>query len=188
MTTTQSTNWHTFHDRIDPHALISIIPIHRSQKISVVGAHSGGLAIPIAKYVYDGALVALNSDSKILDELMSEASRVHLTNISGTQFDKSDLSGSGSASDGVVMSEVLHTTTSPMALFTQSVNLLQPGGWMLIVDWLPTEEELDDDGPARSRRVAPDKLMRWATDCDLIPITKRVLGRSRYVHVYRKRG
>ncbi len=186
LTTTQRANWNTFNDRIDPHALISIIPIHRSQRIAVVGASLDGLAIPIAKYVYDGSLVAFDIDQDQIESLKSETTRLHITNISQVLCEKSGPPTSDPEFDGAVLPDVLHTTTSPKSLFTQMARTIHPGGWMLVVDWLPWDGQADS-GPARSYRVDPEKVIRWASETEMDPITRRVLGLSRYVHVYRKR-
>ncbi len=186
MTTTQSANWNTFNDRIDPHALISILPIHRSQRVAVVGASPDGLAIPIAKYVYDGSLVAFDIDQEKLEALQMETARLHLTNVSQAKCEKSGPSTSEADFDGAALPDVLHATTSPKSLFTQTARMVRPGGWMLVIDWLPLDQQTDD-GPAKSYRVDPEKAIRWASEVDMVPITRRILGLNRYVHVYRKR-
>ena len=186
MTTRPTASWHTFNDQIDPHAIISLLPIHRSQHVTVLGGGIGGLTIPIAKYVYDGNVIALESDKESLDELTSEVERVHLTNVVPTLVDEDNLSTTDLDTDGIVVIDALHNTTSPARLFSSVSNLLPGGGWLLIADWFSTDAR-GDTGPAKSKRVDPARVDRWATDNDMTPITRRTLGVQRYVHVYRKR-
>lgn len=186
MTTRPTASWHTFNDQIDPHAIISLLPIHRSQHVAVLGGSVGGLTIPIAKYVYDGSVIALDGDQTVLDELASEVERVHLTNISPTLVTGDDLSSTELDTDGIVVIDALHNTTSPARLFASVANLLPGGGWMLIADWFSTDAR-GDNGPAKSKRVDPTRVERWAAEHDMTPITRRTLGVQRYVHVYRKR-
>ena len=186
MTTRPTASWHTFNDQIDPHAIISLLPIHRSQHVAVLGASVDGLTIPIAKYVYDGSVVALDGDQTVLDELASEVERVHLTNISPTLVEGDDFASTELDTDGIVVIDALHNTTSPARLFASVANLLPGGGWMLIADWFSTDAR-GDTGPAKSKRVDPTRVERWAAEHDMTPITRRTLGVQRYVHVYRKR-
>ena len=186
MTTRPTASWHTFNDQIDPHAIISLLPIHRSQHVTVLGASVDGLTIPIAKYVYDGSVIALDDDQSILDELASEVDRVHLTNISPTLVAGDDLSSTELDTDGIVVIDALHNTTSPARLFASVAKLLPGGGWMLVADWFSTDAR-GDNGPAKSKRVDPTRVERWASEHDMTPITRRTLGVQRYVHVYRKR-
>ena len=186
MTTRPTASWHTFNDQIDPHAIISLLPIHRSQHVAVLGGGIDGLTIPIAKYVYDGNVIALENDKSALDELAAEVERVHLTNVTPTLIDENDIEATGLDTDGIVVIDALHNTTSPARLFSSVAKLLPGGGWMLIADWFSTDAR-GDNGPAKSKRVDPARVERWATENDMSPITRRTLGVQRYVHVYRKR-
>ena len=185
MTTRPTASWHTFNDQIDPHAIISLLPIHRSQHVAVLGGGIDGLTIPIAKYVYDGNVVALEVDKPSLDELAAEVERVHLTNVTPTLVDADDIAATELDTDGIVVIDALHNTTSPARLFSSVANLLPGGGWMLIADWFSTDAR-GDTGPAKSKRVDPTRVERWAAENDMTPITRRTLGVQRYVHVYRK--
>ncbi len=186
MTTRPTASWHTFNDQIDPHAIISLLPIHRSQHVAVLGGNIDGLTIPIAKYVYDGSVIALDYDQSVLDELTTEVERVHLTNVMPTLIDANDFSATEVDADGIVVIDALHATTSPARLFSAVSKLLPGGGWMLIADWFSTNAR-GDNGPAKSKRVDPGRVEKWATEHDMSPITRRTLGVQRYVHVYRKR-
>lgn len=152
----------------------------------MLGGSVDGLTIPIAKYVYDGSVIALDDDQSVLDELTSEVERVHLTNISPTLVTGDDLSSTKLDTDGIVVIDALHNTTSPARLFASVADLLPGGGWMLIADWFSTDAR-GDTGPAKSKRVDPTRVERWAAEHDMTPITRRTLGVQRYVHVYRKR-
>ena len=186
MTTRPTASWHTFNDQIDPHAIISLLPIHRSQHVAVLGGDVDGLTIPIAKYVYDGNVIALDGDQEALDQLAIEVKRVHLTNVDLTLVDEDDLTGTEIDTDGIVVIDALHQTTSPARLFSSVAQLLPGGGWMLIADWFSTDAR-GDNGPAKSKRVDAARVDRWASENDMTPITRRTLGVQRYVHVYRKR-
>ena len=186
LTTRPTASWHTFNDQIDPHAIISVLPIHRSQHIAVLGGGIDGLTIPIAKYVYDGNVIALESDADVLQTLTAEIERVHLTNITPTLVEDGDLANVKLDADGIVLIDALHNTTSPARMFASVAKLLPGGGWMLVADWLSTDAR-GDNGPAKSRRVEPARVDRWAGEHSMAPITRRTLGVQRYVHVYRKR-
>ena len=151
-----------------------------------MGADVDGLSIPIAKYVYDGNVVALDGDQTVLDRLSAEVDKVHLTNVVIKLIDEDDLSSTELDTDGIVVIDALHNTTSPARLFSSVANLVPSGGWILIADWFSTDAR-GDNGPAKSRRVDPARVERWASEHNLTPITRRTLGVQRYVHVYRKR-
>ncbi len=166
--------------------MISLLPIHRSQHVAVLGGSVDGLTIPIAKYVYDGNVIAMDGDQAVLDELKLEVNRVHLTNVTTLLVDPENLSETEVDTDGVVVVDALHNTTRPAGLFRGIASLLSPGGWLLIADWFATDAR-GDNGPAKSKRVDPARIERWAADKDMTPITRRTLGVQRYIHVYRKR-
>ena len=113
MTTRPTASWHTFNDQIDPHAIISLLPIHRSQHVAVLGGSVDGLTIPIAKYVYDGSVIALDDDQTVLEELASEVERVHLTNISPTLVTGDDLSSTEWDTAGIVVIDALRDCFRP---------------------------------------------------------------------------
>jgi SAM-dependent methyltransferase len=186
LTTRPTASWHTFNDQIDPHAIISLLPIHRSQHVAVLGGKIDGLTIPIAKYVYDGSVIALDKDQSILDELTAEVERVHLTNIVPMLLDSDDIGATQLDADGIVVIDALHSTTRPARLFSSVAKSLPGGGWMLVADWFSTNAR-GDNGPAKSKRVDPARVERWAAEKGMSPITRRTLGVQRYVHVYRKR-
>ncbi len=186
LTTRPTASWHTFNDQIDPHAIISLLPIHRSQHVAVLGGSIDGLTIPIAKYVYDGNVVALDGDQSKLDELATEVNQLHLTNVVPQLIENDDIEGTKLDTDGIVVIDALHNTTSPARLFSSVAKLLPGGGWLLIADWFSTDAR-GDTGPAKSKRVDPSRVERWAAEHDMTPITRRTLGVQRYVHVYRKR-
>ena len=186
MTTRPTASWHTFNDQIDPHAIISLLPIHRSQHVAVLGGSIDGLTIPIAKYVYDGNVIALDGDQSKLDELATEVNFLHLTNVVPQLIENGDIAGTELDTDGIVVIDALHKTTSPARLFSSVAKLLPGGGWLLIADWFSTDAR-GDTGPAKSKRVDPSRVERWASEHDMTPITRRTLGVQRYVHVYRKR-
>lgn len=186
LTTRPTASWHTFNDQIDPHAIISLLPIHRSQHVTVLGGGVEGLTIPIAKYVYDGNVIALESDREALNELEAEIQRVHLTNVDPTYVSEEDLLATELDTDGIVVIDALHNTTSPARLFSSVAKAIPGGGWLLIADWFSTDAR-GDNGPAKSKRVDPSRVGRWALENDMTPITRRTLGVQRYVHVYRKR-
>ena len=185
MTIRPTASWHTFNDQIDPHAIISLLPIHRSQHVAVLGGSVDGLTIPIAKYVYDGSVIALDGDKDVLDELSAEVDRVHLTNVT-PMLVNDDLSTTELDADGIVVIDALHSTTSPARLFSSVAKLLPGGGWLLVADWFSISSRRDT-GPAKSKRVDPARVEKWATEHHMSPITRRTLGVQRYVHVYRKR-
>ena len=130
MTTRPTASWHTFNDQIDPHAIISLLPIHRSQHVAVLGGNVDGLTIPIAKYVYDGNVIALDGDQSVLDELRTEVDLLHLTNVMPQLIENDDIEGTDLDTDGIVVIDALHNTTSPARLFSSVANLLPGGGWL----------------------------------------------------------
>ena len=152
----------------------------------MLGGNVDGLTIPIAKYVYDGNVIALDGDQSVLDELRTEVDLLHLTNVMPQLIENDDIEGTDLDTDGIVVIDALHNTTSPARLFSSVANLLPGGGWLLIADWFSTNAR-GDTGPAKSKRVDPARVERWATEHDMTPITRRTLGVQRYVHVYRKR-
>ena len=149
-------------------------------------ARIDGLTIPIAKYVYDGNVIALEGDQSTLDELATEVNHLHLTNVVPQLIENDDIEGTDLDTDGIVVIDALHNTRARRGCSPRWLSCCQAAGWLLIADWFSTDAR-GDTGPAKSKRVDPSRVERWASEHDMTPITRRTLGVQRYVHVYRKR-
>ena len=190
----------------DPIALISLVPISKDQVLGDIGCGPGFLSIPLAKYVYDGKLYAVDLQDEMLEYVRKGAERARLHNVETVVSKENTIPLDDDVLDGAVIANTLHEASKPQSLLKEVARLVKKGGWLAVVDWLPAdedgeamttkrrgaaessahEEHVQRLGPPAKIRINADQVAEWATGLGLRRISGRELNINHYIVVFRK--
>ena len=172
-------------ETFDPQSLIALVPIRKDHTLVDVGSGPGRLAIPLAKYAYDGKLYAVDVQQGMLDLVSKQASKMRLSNIECVLSTENSIPLEDGVADGAVLSGVLNEASRPKSLLKDVVRLLRDGGWLAVVEWTPADGK-PEFGPPESRRLSEEKLLEMSESLGLRRLTQRHLNPHHYVLVLRK--
>ncbi|MBM3957218.1 MAG: methyltransferase domain-containing protein [Gemmatimonadetes bacterium] len=162
---------------IDPQRLIALTPIRPHDTVADIGCGSGDLTIPLAKYVFDGKVYAVDVDGEALERVAKRAGDVHLGNVQTVLSRPARVPLEDGSLDGAVLASVLHETARPASLLKEVARLLRPGGWAAVIEW---REEGGGSGSPRKRRLSGDDVSSRAADAGLRRVSMRNLDDKRY--------
>ncbi len=162
-------------DLVDPNALITALPISKYQTIGDIGAGKGYFSIPLAKYVYDGRLYAIDTDKDMLECTRSSADKNHLQNIETIVSKKLSIPLESEILDGAITSNVLQYSGRPKMFLKEVARLVKKGGWLAILEWDSSKE-----------RVTPEQMLTYIEDLGLRYTVTRTLRTGHYAMLLRK--
>ena len=132
----------------DPQRLISMLPILVYHEVADIGCGPGFFTIPLAKYLFDGKVYALDVSQEMLDAARERVEEVNLTNVELKLTDERTLALDDESVDGAFISLVLHGTDSPETMLSEALRCLRKGGWLAALEFKRSDEH---DKPETSR-------------------------------------
>lgn len=143
----------TTNSKLEPQKLMHHIPIMPYQKVADIGAGEGRIAIPMAKFLYDGKVIAIDIDKEKIAVLKKDVKATNLTNVEAkTVREGKRLPLKNESVDGVVLSMMLHHVEDPKFVLSEVRRILKATGWLAVLDLHkredveghPLEERLDE--------------------------------------------
>lgn len=122
----------------DPAQNIQSFGFVENMKVADFGAGTGAYALLLAKRLGEGQVYAVEVQKDLLDSLMLEARRRHLTNLKPIWGDIEKPLGSklrDGEADGVLFSNILFQTKSAYSAVLEAKRVLKPGGIVVAIDW-----------------------------------------------------
>jgi len=168
---------------IDPQRLIALTPIRPHESIGDIGCDTGDLTIPLAKYVFDGKVYAVDVDAKALERTTERAREVRLGNVETVLSKRTKVPLDDESLDGVLLAGVLHEASRPKSLLKEVSRLLRPGGWAAVIEWL---EGGDGGGPPAKKRLSSEKVSTMAEEMGLRRMSVRNIDDRRYLLLLHK--
>ena len=163
---------------IDPQRLIALTPIRPHETVADIGCGAGDLTIPLAKYVFDGKVYAVDVDAEALKVAAERAGKVHLGNVETVLSKRTKVPLDKESLDGAILANVLHETSRPKSLLKEVSRMLRPGGWAAVIEWA---EEGHGDGTPASKRVSRDQVSAMAEEVGLRRLSMRNVDSQRYL-------
>ncbi len=177
---------------IDPHALIAITPIRKEQTIVDVGSGPGYLTIPLAKYLYDGKVYAIDVQSGMLDRLADLAETERVVNIELIKSKENSIPLEDNISDGAVLAHVLAEASKPLLLLKETARLLKPGSWLAVVEREPrspqdtTMSDMSDGAPFVSHTLPRERVLDIVKEAGFKMMTIRSVAHECYAAIFQK--
>ena len=142
-----------YSSKLEPQKVISHIPIMPYHEVADIGAGEGRVAIPMAKFLHDGRVVAVDIDKDKIASLGEAVETANLSNVEAKLVDEGEkLPFDDESVDGVMLSVVLHHADDPAFILTEARRILRRNGWLAVVEihkredveGHPLEERLDE--------------------------------------------
>lgn len=168
---------------LDIHRLLSLIPVMPYHVIADIGCGPGYFTIPLAKYLFDGKVFALDVQQEMLDATKGEVKAVNLTNVKMVLSEEETLPLKDASIDGGLAAFVLQEAENPTALLMESHRALKKSGWLAILEW---HKRKTRDGPPVKQRIEEKKLRGMAEKLGFKFRSRHDLNGSQYMLIMRK--
>ena len=139
--------------KLDPQKVMNHIPIMPYHEVADIGSGEGRVAIPMAKFLHDGRIVAVDIDKDKIASLGEAVETANLSNVEAKLVDEGEkLPLDNESVDGVMLSVVLHQADDPSFILSEARRILKRNGWLAVVEihkredveGHPLEERLDE--------------------------------------------
>lgn len=140
---------------LPPEPLLAAAELRKGDSVVDLGAGTGFWTEILSPAVgNEGKVYAVDVEPVMLEDLREKVRRQGLTNVEVVQSDELAVPLPDGIADLVLMGFVLHEPSDPLALLSEIVRLLKPGGRVLVLDWQkwPTEQ-----GPPVEHRISQEE-------------------------------
>ena len=168
---------------LDIHRLLSLMPILHHHQVADIGCGPGFFTIPLAKYLFDGKVYALDIQQEMLDATREEVEGVNLTNVELMLSAEKQLPLEDDSLDGALMAFVLQEANSRTALLKEVWRCLRQSGWFTILEWHKTKT---NSGPPQKQRIEQDKMLAMAEKQGFRIRARRDINPDQYMLMLRK--
>ncbi|MCY4530213.1 MAG: class I SAM-dependent methyltransferase [Chloroflexi bacterium] len=121
--------------KLEPQKIMSHIPIMPYHEVADIGAGEGRVAIPMAKFLHDGRVVAVDIDEDKISSLRDAVQAAKLSNVEASIVNEGkQLPIENESVDGVMLSVVLHHADDPAFILSESRRILKRDGWLAVVE------------------------------------------------------
>ena len=168
---------------LDPQRILSFLPIRIYQTVGDIGCGPGYFTIPLAKYLFDGKVCAVDVQQEMLDAVQERLNRFHLTNVEVVLSSEKDISVDKDSLDGALLAFVLHETNNKKAFLSQVLNSLKKGGWLAVLEWYKRDT---DQGPPMADRIDEKEALKLTERAGFRFTSQRDLNGKQYMLMLRK--
>ena len=168
---------------LDTHRLLSVLPMFAHHWVADIGCGPGYFTVPIAKYLFDGKVFALDIQTEMLDATRGALEKLHLTNVDIMRSKETKLPLEDESLDGALLSFVLQEATNPKALLKDTRRCLKKSGWLAILEWHKREM---DDGPPVEQRIDESEMRALTEELGYRMTSRRDLNGDQYMVLVRK--
>lgn len=140
---------------LPPEKILKMLPLKKSDSILDAGAGSGYLTIPAAKLV-EGAVYALDMDTRMLDVIDAKAKSENITNIQLVQGSINDIPLPEGSVDFALASLILHEARPLSKVFQQISQVLKQEGYFLVLEYEKKESIIE--GPPMNIRIHSSEM------------------------------
>ena len=168
---------------VDTHRVLSLLPINRHHKVADVGCGPGYFTVPLAKYLFDGKVYALDIQQEMLDAASKELTRFRLTNVELMLTQEDRLPLEDGSIDGAFIAYAIHEADDPRNMLAEAKRCLKDDGWLALLEWHKRDM---DEGPPVEDRIAEDDLRNMASEAGFGPPNRHSLNDSQYMLIMRK--
>jgi len=168
---------------LDTHRLLSLIPVMPYHVVADIGCGPGYFTIPLAKYLFDGKVFALDVQQEMLDAVKDEVKTVNLTNVKIILSEEEKLPLKDNSLDGGLAAFVLQEAENPIALLKETHRVLKKSGWLAMLEW---HKRKTKDGPPVKQRIGEKQLRGMAEKLGFKFGSRYDLNSGQYMLLMRK--
>ena len=124
---------------LDPEDILRQLPLRSSLKIADFGCGHGYFSLPLAKFIPDGEIYAIDVLEKALQAVRSKAEIENIQNIKTIRNNIEKPEGSGverDSMDMVILANILFQSQKKEEILKEADRVLKKGGSLVVVDWV----------------------------------------------------
>lgn len=174
-------------EAVDPQRLLAFLPLRPYHTVADVRCGDGYFTIPLAKYLFDGRVYAVDPREGQLQALESRLQALRLTNVERVQAEEAVLAVAlpKEGLDGALVAFVLHALKPKQreAFLKGMLGLLKKGGWLAVVEFRKREAS---EGPPMAQRLSEEEVVELGRGAGYRFTERRYLNDHHYLVVLRK--
>ena len=170
-------------ESLDPNRLIAQLPIRPYESVLDARCGSGHFTIPLAKFLFDGHVYALDSTTPNLSQLKEKLPRTRLNNVEVITTKRQQQAIPAESLDGALLPFLLHESTDKEALLRDLLKPLKRGAWVGVLEW---KKKASPEGPPESQRMSEADVMALAERVGFRLNGKRDMTSKYYLVLLRK--
>ena len=164
----------------DAPAILAQIGVKPGGTLADIGSGDGYFSIPAAKMLEpEGSVYALDVYPEAISELNAAASAAGLANIKTTVGEAENTVMCKGCADVVLMANVLHDFTDPLAALKNARLMLKSGGRLADLDWKKKKEQLH--GPPFAKRFDQQKATSLLVEAGFKVVSSALVGPFHYL-------
>jgi len=196
-TTTKRRKPHKFHidnvdrllssarqEMLDPQAIFSLLPMRVYQHVADIGCGPGYFTVPLAKYLFDGKVYAIDVQQGMLDVVKGRLEKTRLSNVELVLSKETKVPLNDDSVDGAIIVNALHEVTQPTSTLKEMHRILKKGGWAAIIDW---RKEDTEQGPPVEERIARETARGTAEEAGFKVVSCYNLNKWNYIILLTRR-
>ena len=169
---------------LDTFLVLSFSEINLQDTVADIGCGPGFFTLPLAKYLVNGKLYALDIDDEMLAACREQVAQARLGNVEILRCDEFSFPIEPGSLDGVFTAFVIQQSPDKPRFLRAVRQLLHPRGWCTILEWYRIETEM---GPPLERRIDPAELEIMAQESGFRTQGWRDLNGEQYMMMLRNR-
>ena len=122
------------YEKLDPQRVMSLLPLLVYQTVADIGCGPGYFTVPLAKYLFDGKVYALDIQQKMVDAAKESTRIINLTNVHFERSRENKLPLDEDCLDGAFVAFVLHEANRPHTFLKEVKRCLRKGGWLAVLE------------------------------------------------------
>jgi ubiquinone/menaquinone biosynthesis C-methylase UbiE len=170
-------------ERLDPFPILSFSGINLHDTVADIGCGPGFFTVPLAKYLVNGKLYALDIDEEMLTACRETVALARLGNVEVLKCDEFEFPLEKGSLDGAFLAFMVHHSPDQARLLSAVRELLHARGWCTILEWYRKET---GDGPPLERRIDPADMEALATEAGFSLRGWRDLNGDQYMMMLRR--
>ena len=167
---------------LDMYRLLSLIPILPHLAIADIGCGPGFFTVPLAKYLWDGKLFAVDIKQEMLDAAKEAVDSERLSNVEFVKSTERRLPLKKDSLDGSVVAFVIQEAAGRESLLKEIRRCQRTPGWAVILEW---HKKKSKEGPPFQQRIKDTDMMNLLEKTGFRVSTKRDLNNQQYMIVAR---
>ena len=168
--------------RTDTFLILSMSGVNLQDTVADIGCGPGYFTVPLAKYLVNGKLYALDIDDEMLDACRQRVSQALMGNVEILKCGEFDFPLEPGSLDGAFLAFVVQQSPDKPRFLRAVRELIHSRGWCTILEWYHKETET---GPPLERRVDPMDLRELAQGAGFRFLDWRDLNGEHYMMTLR---
>ena len=169
--------------RLDPDRLLAWLPLRPYQHVADIGCGPGYFSLPLAKYLYEGRLYAVDVQEEMLEACRQRLSPLKFTNVEFVRSREDHIPLPEQSLDGALLAFVLHETEDREAFLRMVAQLLRRSAWIAVLEW---KKEPMEEGPPLESRLSPQEVQEVMARAGFRSFSQRDLNQQQYLILARK--